>query len=184
MRKILTSVRTALIFSIFTLVSQSSQAQQMCEQKYFSCKIGGKEVSLCGADLGDSFNVMFNIGNEVIAEFSAGEKLTVTEHSAGKMTLSSVHLKSKGNVYAITTCEGMECNPDKDTWLSVVKGKKRVKGSGFCETGTSSGFTNLPFVVDKKGNKTLDKKNFLAEYFSVNKNPKHFFLTENISWSE
>ena len=119
-------------------------------------KVGGKEVSLCGADLGDTFNVMFNIGKETVGEFNAGEKLAVTEYSAGKMTLSSIHFKSKDTVYAITTCEGMECNPDKDAWLSVVKGKKRVKGSGFCEAGSSTGFTNLPFVMDKKGNLLTD----------------------------
>ncbi len=183
MRKGMTSVGAILMFSFLSLFSQSALAQ-FCEQKYFSCKVGGKEVSLCGADLGDTFNVMFNIGKETVGEFNAGEKLAVTEYSAGKMTLSSIHFKSKDTVYAITTCEGMECNPDKDAWLSVVKGKKRVKGSGFCEAGSSTGFTNLPFVMDKKGNKMLDKKNFLAEYFSINKNPKEFFLTENISWAE
>ncbi len=183
MRNHLASAGAVLVLAFLSLYSQSSLAQA-CEQKYFSCKVGGKEVTLCGADLGDSFNIMFSIGTETLAEFTRGEKLAVTEHSAGKMTLTSIHFKGNGSTYALTTCEGMECNPDKDTWLSIVKGKKRVKGSGFCDAGSSTGFTNLPFVFDKKGNKTLDKKNFLAEYFAINKNPKEFFLTENISWAE
>lgn len=183
MHKRFNSIGAILVATFLSIFSQSVLAQ-FCEQKYFSCKTGGKEISLCGADLGDSFNIMFNIGKDTVAEFTHGEKLAVTEYSTGKMTLTSIHFKSKDSVYAITTCEGMECNPDKNTWLSVVKGKKRVKGSGMCEGGTSTGFTNLPFVMDKKGNRTLDKKNFLAEYFSVNKNPKDFFLTENIGSSE
>ena len=183
MRKNLASIGAVLVCAFLSSFSQSSLAQA-CEQKYFSCKVGGKEVTLCGADLGDSFNIMFSIGKDTLAEFTSGEKLAVTEHSAGKVTLTSIHFKGNGTIYALTTCEGMECNPDKDTWLSIVKGKKRVKGSGFCEAGSSTGFTNLPFVFDKKGNKSLDKKNFLAEYFAINKNSKEFFLTENISWAE
>lgn len=183
MYKYFTSAGTGLFFSFIFLFSQNSLAQE-CEEKYFSCKIGGKEVSLCGAQLGDVFNIMFNIGKETVAEFTHGEKMTVTDYSAGKMNLSSIHFKSKGTVYALTKCDGMECNPDKDSWLSIIKGNKKVKGSGFCEAESSTGFTNLPFIFDKKGNKILDKKNFLSGYFSVNKNPKETFLTENISWSE
>lgn len=183
MRKNANSITTLLLLSVLSFFSQNSLAQE-CEEKYFSCKVGGKEVSLCGAQLGDVFNIMFFIGKENVAEFTHGEKLAVTDFSAGKMQLSSVYFKSKGTVYALTTCEGMECNPDKDSWLSIVKGNKKIKGSGFCETGSSTGFTNLPFTVDKKGNRILDKKNFLADYFSINKNPKEPFLTENIGWSD
>jgi hypothetical protein len=183
MHKILQSTAALLIFSLITLFSQSAQAD-ICEETYFQCKVGGKEVKLCGANLGDTFNIFFNIGKEAVAEFNVSDKMSVTDHSVGKATLSSIHFKSKGNIYAITICEGMECNPDKSTWISVVKAKKRVKGSGFCEAGTSTGFTNLPFTTDKKGNRVLDKKNFLAEYFLINKNPKDSFLTENIGWSE
>ena len=177
------SAFSAALFFATSLFSNSALAD-VCEETYFSCKIGGKEVSLCGAQLGDVFNIMFNIGKETVTEFRQGEKFAVTEFTTGKAVLSSIHFKANGAVYAITRCEGMECNPDKDAWLSVVKGKKKVKGSGFCEAGSVNGFTNLPFTFDKKGNKVLDKKNFLADYFSINKNPKDFFLTENISWSE
>ena len=183
MSKSLTATGAAVLLSFLSLLPQSVMAE-MCEDKYFSCKVGGKEVSLCGAQLGDSFNIMFNIGKETVAEFTHGEKLTVTDYAAGKMLLSTVLFKSKGTIYALTKCDGMECNPDKDSWLSIVKGNKRVKGSGFCEAESSTGFTNLPFVFDKKGNKILDKKNFLADYFSIKKNPKEPFLTENIGWSD
>ena len=168
---------------MMSLMSQSAKAE-MCEAKYFSCKVGGKVVSLCGAQLGDVFNIMLNIGTEIVAEMSQGEKITITDYPAGNVGLLSVHFKAKGTTYALTKCDGMECNPDKDTWVSVIKGKKKVKGSGFCEPGSSTGFTNLPLIVDKKGNNVLDKKNFLAGYFSISKNPKESFLTENISWSD
>lgn len=174
---------TVLFFSLLTLFSQSVLAQE-CEETYFSCKVGGKEVTLCGAQLGDNFNIMFNIGKETIAEFIHGEKLRVADYASGKSLLSSVHFKSQGVIYALTTCDGMECNPDKDSWLSIIKGNKKIKGSGFCEADSRTGFTNLPFIFDKKGNKILDKKNFLIGYFSFNKKPKDFFLTENIGWSD
>ena len=122
----------------------------MCEATYFSCKVGGKVVSLCGAQLGDVFNIMLNVGKETVAEFRQGEKLTITESASNKANLTSIHFKANGAVYALTKCDGMECNPDKDTWVSIVKGKKKVKGSGFCEPGSSTGFTNLPLIVDKR----------------------------------
>ena len=174
---------SAILFLATSLMSQNVKAD-ICEATYFSCKVGGKVVSLCGAQLGDVFNIMFNIGTETVAEFRQGEKLTITDSASNKANLTSIHFKANGAVYALTKCDGMECNPDKDTWVSIVKGKKKVKGSGFCETGSSTGFTNLPLTVDKKGNNILDKKNFLADYFSISKNPKEFFLTENISWSD
>ena len=183
MYKNLSSIRAALIIAVLSLFSQNSLAQ-FCEEKYFSCKIGGKEVSLCGAQLGDSFNIMFNIGTETVAEFSQGEKLTYSQYSEGKMLLSTVHFKRNGAVYALTKCDGMECNTDKDSWLSIVKGGKKIKGSGFCVAGSSDGFSNLPITVDKKGNTVLNKKNSLANYFAINKNPKESFLTENIGWSD
>jgi hypothetical protein len=168
---------------MMSLMSQSAKAD-MCEAKYFSCKVGGKVVSLCGAQLGDVFNIMLNIGTETVAEIGQGEKIYITDYAAGQAGLSSVHLKANGTIYALTKCDGMECNPDKDTWVSIVKGKKKIKGSGFCEPGSSTGFTNLPLIVDKKGNRVIDKKSFLADYFSITKNPKESFLTENISWSD
>lgn len=173
---------SALVLMI-SLMSQSARAE-ICEEKYFSCKVGGKVVSLCGAQLGDVFNIMLNIGTETVAEIGQGEKIYIADYAAGQAGLSSVHLKANGTIYALTKCDGMECNPDKDMWLSIVKGKKKMKGSGFCEPGSSTGFTNLPLTMDKKGNKVLDKKNFLAGYFSITKNPKESFLTENISWSD
>ena len=172
-----------VLFFMMLLISQSARAD-ICEATYFSCKVGGKVVSLCGAQRGDNFNIMLNIGSEIVAEISQGEKITITDYPAGNVGLLSVHFKAKGTTYALTKCDGMECNPDKDTWVSVIKGKKKVKGSGFCEPGSSTGFTNLPLIVDKKGNNVLDKKNFLAGYFSISKNPKESFLTENISWSD
>lgn len=172
------------IFLVTLLMSHGVKASDMCEATYFSCKIGGKEVSLCGAQLGDVFNIMFIIGTDVVAEFPQGEKMAITNYAEGKMLLSSVHFKKNGTVYALTKCDGMECNPDKDSWLSIVKGGKKIKGSGFCEPGSSTGFANLPLTVDKKGNNILDKKNFLADYFSINKNPKEPFLTQNIGWSD
>ncbi len=183
MRKNMNSIGAILFFSVLSLFSQNSSAQG-CEQKYFSCKVSGKEVSLCGAQLGDSFNIMFNIGSEVVAEFSPGEKLVITQYAEGKMLLSSVHFKRNGTVYALTKCDGMECNTDKDSWLSIVKGNKKIKGSGFCDAGSSDGFTNLPVTVDKKGNNVLNKKSFLADYFSINKKPQESYLTENIGWSD
>lgn len=183
MYKNMTSISAVLFVSVLSLFSQNSLAQA-CEDKYFSCKVGGKEVSLCGAQLGDVYNIMFNIGTETVAEFSQGDKLAITQYAEGKMLLTSVHFKRNGTVYALTKCDGMECNMDKDSWLSIVKGNKKIKGSGFCETGSGDGFTNLPVTVDKKGNNVLNKKNFLANYFSINKNPKETFLTENIGWSD
>ena len=174
---------SAILFLATSLMSQNVKAD-ICEATYFSCKVGGKVVSLCGAQLGDVFNIMFNIGTETVAEFRQGEKLTITDSASNKANLTSIHFKANGAVYALTKCDGMECNPDKDTWVSIVKGKKKVKGSGFCETGSSTGFTNLPLTVDKKGNNILDKKNFLVDYFSISKNPKEFFLNKNISWSD
>lgn len=176
---------SAMFFYSLTLMMSQTAAAQECEEKYFSCKVSGKEVALCGAQLGDVFNIFFNIGKENIAEFSHGEKnLTVVEYSAGKVILSSVYFKAKGMVYAVTKCEGMECNPDKDSWLTIVKGNKKIKGSGFCEAGSSNGFENLPYTFDKKGNKIWDKKNHLSGHFSQNKNPKESFLIENIGWSD
>lgn len=167
-----------------SLIVTTSANAQMCEQTFFSCKVGGKQVTLCGAQLGDVFNITFYQGTNAVAEFTQGEKnLTVADYTAGKITLSSVYFKNNNTTYAITKCDGMECNPDKDSWLSIIKGGKKAKGSGFCESGTSTGFTDLPFTFDKKGNKIFDKKNSLAGYFSVNKNPKESFLTENIGWS-
>ena len=174
---------SAILFIATSLMSQNVKAD-LCEDKYFSCKVGGKVVSLCGAQLGDDFNIMLNIGTEIVAEISQGEKITIADYPAGNVRLLSVHFNAKGTTYALTKCDGMECNPDKDTWVSVIKGKKKVKGSGFCEPGSSTGFTNLPLIVDKKGNNVLDKKNFLAGYFSISKNSKESFLTENISWSD
>ena len=173
---------SAIIVVASSLMAQSVKAD-ICEATYFSCKVGGKVVSLCGAQLGDNFNIMLNIGSEIVAEISQGEKITITDYPAGNVGLLSVHFKVKDTTYALTKCDGMECNPDKDTWVSVIKGKKKVKGSGFCEPGSSTGFTNLPLIVDKKGNNVLDKKNFLSGYFSISKNPKESFLTENIGWS-
>ena len=174
---------SAILFLAISLLSQNASAQA-CEQQYFSCKVGGKAVSLCGAQLGDVFNIMFIVGTETVAEFRQGEKLTIAESASNKASLSSIHFKANGASYALTKCDGMECNPDKDTWVSIIKGKKKIKGSGFCDPGSSTGFTNLPIVVDKKGNNVLDKKNFLVDYFAINKNPKESFLTENISWSD
>jgi uncharacterized lipoprotein YehR (DUF1307 family) len=183
MHKNMNSISAVLFFSVLSFFSQNVFAQ-FCEEKYFSCKVGGKEISLCGAQLGDNFNIMFNIGTETVAEFIQGEKLSLTNYAEGKMLLTSIHFKRNGTVYALTKCDGMECNTDKDSWLSIVKGNKKLKGSGFCEAGSTEGFTNLPITVDKKGNNVLNKKNFLANYFSINKNPKETFLTENIGWSD
>lgn len=72
MRNHLASAGAVLVLAFLSLYSQSSLAQA-CEQKYFSCKVGGKEVTLCGADLGDSFNIMFSIGTETLAEFTGHE---------------------------------------------------------------------------------------------------------------
>ena len=101
--------------------------------------------------------------------FGSGEIETLNEferHSKAN------RIKNKDISYAITTCEGMDCNPDNGTWLSVVKGNKKVAGSGYCDAGTSSGFENLPLVSDKNGvYHVLKKSDAISNYFSIKKNP-------------
>jgi hypothetical protein len=166
------------------LSSAKTFADDFCSTNYFSCKVQGKKVALCGADLGDVYNIMFSINGKIIAEYRFGEKYSFSEHSIGKANLASVYFKSKDTVYAITTCDGMECNTDNSAWLSVVKGNKKIAGSGFCDAGTSTGFENLPLTYDKAGAyRMLKKSDDVSNYFLVKKNPKEFFLTENISWA-
>ena len=79
----------------------------------------------------------------------------------------------------------MECNPDNSAWLSIVKGGKKIAGSGFCDAGTSSSFENLPLTYDKNGvYRVLKKSEDDSNYLSIKKNPKELFLTENISWMQ
>ena len=41
--------------------AQQVSADDFCSVNYFSCKIKGKQVALCGAELGDVYNIMFII---------------------------------------------------------------------------------------------------------------------------
>ena len=91
---------SAIIVVASSLMAQSVKAD-MCEATYFSCKVGGKVVSLCGAQLGDNFNIMLNIGTEIVAEISQGEKITITDYPAGNVGLLSVHFKVKDTTYAL-----------------------------------------------------------------------------------
>lgn len=172
------------MISMASLASKNSDAQDLCSEKYFTCEISGKPVAFCGADLGDVYNLMLVIGDTVVAEITHSDKVTVSEFNSGKVSLTSIYFKDGGKTYAITTCDGMECNPDKNTWISVLKGKNKIKEGGFCSPGSSTGFTKFPFKEDQKGRLILDKKNDLHSYFRINKNPKEAFLTENISWSD
>jgi hypothetical protein len=178
------STKSILFVAALALSSQQVSADDFCSVNYFSCKVQGKKVTLCGADLGDVYNIMFGINGKVIAEYGTGEKYSFSEHISGKAALTSVYFKSKDTTYSITTCEGMECNPDNSAWLSVVKGNKKIAGSGFCDAGTSSGFENLPLTYDKTGTyRMLKKSDDVSNYFLIKKSPKEFFLTENISWA-
>jgi hypothetical protein len=177
--------RWVLFFMAAAFSAQQVSADDFCSVNYFSCKIKGKQVALCGAELGDVYNIMFVINGKVVAEYGRGEKYSFSEHVNGKATLASVYFKSKDTSYALTTCDGMECNPDKSAWLSVVKGNKKIAGSGFCDAGTSSGFENLPLTPDKTGvYQVLKKSDDASNYFSIKKNPKELFLTENVSWTQ
>ena len=177
--------RWVLFFMAAALSAQQVLADDFCSANYFSCKVKGKKVALCGAELGDVYNIMFTIDGKVIAEHQYGEKYSFSEHVNGKATLSSVYFKNKDLSYAVTTCDGMECNPDNSAWLSIVKGGKKIAGSGFCDAGTSSGFENLPLTYDKNGvYRVLKKSEEDSNYFSIKRNPKEFFLTENISWMQ
>jgi hypothetical protein len=184
--KINFKIANRILFVVATALSaQEVFANDFCSVNYFSCKVQGKQVALCGAELGDVYNIMFVINGKVIAEYGRGEKYSFSEHVNGKANLASVYFKSKDISYAVTTCEGMECNPDKSAWLSVIKGNKKIAGSGFCDAGTSSGFENLPLAPDKNGvYQVLKKSDDASNYFSVKKNPKDLFLTENISWAQ
>lgn len=173
-----------MIMPTISLVSKNSTAQEICSEKYFTCTLSGKPVKFCGADLGDVYNLLFVIGDTVVAELTQTDKATVSEFNSGKANLTSIYFKSNGKTYAVTTCDGMECNPDKSAWISVLKGKNKLKEGGFCSPESRTGFTGLPFKEDAKGRLALDKKNNLNSYFKINKNPKEPFLTENISWSE
>jgi len=176
--------KCTLVFLISAFSAQMILAEDFCQTNYFSCKVKGKKIALCGADLGDVYNIMFGIDGKIIAEYGTGEKYSYSEHVNGKATLTSVYFKNKDISYAITTCEGMDCNPDNGAWLSVVKGNKKIAGSGYCDAGTSSGFENLPLVSDKNGiYHVLKKSDAISHYFLIKKNAKEFFLTENISWT-
>jgi hypothetical protein len=181
MNKTLKTLIPAIFISLASLISSSALAQE-CSDKYFSCKVAGKVVNLCGSlsDSGEFYFMSLKIGKENI---EIEDKLTFAEYSAGKATLESIYFKAAGNTYAITVCSGMECNPDKSSWLSILKGSKKSKGSGICDAGTGESFENLPITFDKKNNRVIDKKHMLGDRFLINKKPKDSFLTENIGWS-
>lgn len=181
MKKLLNIWKSAIFISLAVLASSNSLAQE-CSDMYFSCKIAGKVVSVCGELSGNEefYFMSLKIGKENI---SIDDKLTFAEYAEGRALLESIYFKSAGNTYAITVCSGMECNPDKRSWLSILKGNKKIKGSGMCDAGTGESFEKLPITFDKKNNRIIDKKHMLADRFLINKKPKDSFLTENIGWS-
>ena len=189
MLKNIRSLLFLMIIPTISLVSKNSTAadgeyQDLCVEKYFTCNLSGKPVNFCGAEIGDYYHLLFVIGDTIVADLYKNDILTLSEFNSGKANLISIYFKSNGKNYAITTCDGMECNPDKSAWISVLKGKNKLKEGGFCSPESRTGFTGLPFKEDAKGRLALDKKNGLNSYFKINKNPKEPFLTENISWSE
>ncbi len=161
------------------------------EDTYFRCTVNGKPIGVCTNFGTEAPSVGFLMGKmdksynrEYQNEVYAGDKdrFMVAQHSDGKSTLTTVSIKDykdKSVTYSITECQGMECNADKSTWLTITKGQTELKGGGFCDAGTSSGF-NFPFGEDKKGNLTIKAK----EYFSIQKKPYPAFMTTNKSWSE
>lgn len=161
------------------------------EDTYFRCTVKGKPVGVCTNFATDAPSVGFLMGNmdknyvrEYQNEVYAGnkERFMVAQYSEGKATLTTVSLKDYKNkdiTYSITECQGMECNPDKSTWLTITKGQTEMAGSGFCDANSSSGF-NFPFSEDKKGNLTIKAK----EYFAIQKKPFSPVMTTNKSWSE
>lgn len=181
MNKTLKTLSSVIFISLASLMSSNSLAQE-CADKYFSCKVAGKEVSICGELSGNEefYFMSLKIGKENIA---IDDKLTFAEYAEGRALLESIYFKSAGNTYAITICSGMECNPDKRSWVSVLKGNKKIKGSGICDAGTGENFENLPIAFDKKNNRIIKKSHVLSDRVLINKKPKDSFLTENISWS-
>ena len=181
----------ALGLSSNLALAQANEKDAPCFDKsstYFRCTVGGKPVGFCTNFDTDGPSVKFLMGKSDkngIHEFQydvyegAKEKFSVAQHVQGKATLTSVFFKNKDTTYAVTECQGMECNMDKSTWLTILKGKNKVKGSGYCAADTSSGFL-FPFGEDKKGNLIIKMK----EYFTLQKKPLEAFLTTNESWAE
>lgn len=154
---------------------------------YFRCTVKGKPVGFCTNFDTDAPSVRFMQGKPdknglVPYQFDvyAGDKnrFNVAQHSEGKSTLTTVFFRDKGMTYAVTECVGMECNPDRSTWVTILKGKDKA-GGGFCDADSSSGF-RFPFGEDKKGNLVIKMK----EFFAPAKKPFDAFATTNISWSE
>lgn len=172
----------------------TSDSYEPCIQKeetYFRCTIKGKALGFCSNFASDAPSVDFIMGKRDkngISEYSnpvyegAKDRILVAQQSQGKATLTTVSIKDykdKNITYSVTECQGMECNPDKNTWLTITKGQTEMAGGGFCDPGSSTGF-NFPFSEDKKGNLTLKIK----EYFSLQKKPYGSAATTNKSWSE
>lgn len=165
-----------------------------CIQKqdtYFRCTIKGKPVGVCTNFDTDAPSVNFIMGKmdkNYVHEYmnsvyeGAKDRFMVAQHSDGKFTLTTVSIKDykdKSLTYSITECQGMECNMDKSTWLTITKGQSEIAGGGFCDVGSSTGF-NFPFNEDKNGNLVIKMKG----YFAPQKKPFPSSLTTNRSWSE
>lgn len=160
-------------------------------ETYFRCTIKGKPVGICTNFDTDDQTVSLIIGvsdkngvNEYMNSVRPGdkEKFTVAQYSEGRATLTTVSLKDfndKSVTYSVTDCQGMECNSDKRSWLTITKGQTVVNGGGVCDPESSTGFS-FPFGEDKKGNLAIKNK----DYFSLQKKPYSPVITTNRSWSE
>lgn len=161
------------------------------DETYFRCTIKGKPVGICTNFNTDDQTVSLIIGvsdkngvNEYMNSVRPGdkEKFTVAQYSEGRATLTTVSLKDfndKSVTYSVTDCQGMECNSDKRSWLTITKGQTVINGGGVCDPESSTGFS-FPFGEDKKGNLAIKDKG----YFSLQKKPYSPVITTNRSWSE
>jgi len=180
--------------SAANLTATGTSEYEPCAQKqdaYFRCTIKGKPVGVCTNFDTDAPSVNFIMGKmdkNYVHEYmnsvydGAKDKYLVAQHSEGKFTLTTVSLKDdkdKSITYSLTECQGMECNPDKNTWLTITKGQSEIAGGGFCDAGSSTGF-NFPFGEDKKGNLVIKQKG----YFTSQKKPYTPVMTTNRSWAD
>lgn len=161
------------------------------DETYFRCTIKGKPIGICTNFATDDTTVSLLIGapdknglNEYMNSVRPNdkEKFTVAQYSEGKATLTTVSLKDsndKSVTYSVTDCQGMECNNDKRSWLTITKGQTVINGGGVCDPESSTGFS-FPFGEDKKGNLAIKDKS----YFSLQKKPYNSVITTNRSWSE
>ncbi len=157
------------------------------EDTFFRCTVKGKPVAFCSNFATDAPSVRFMQGKmdkngQVEYQFDvyAGDKnrFNIAQHALGQSMLTTVFFRDKGTTYAVTACDGMECNPDRATWVTILKGKSKA-GGGFCDVNSSSGF-RFPITEDKKGNLVIKMK----EYFAPAKKPLEAFATTNNSWAE